>query len=85
MTTRPAFELIGHEGSFRLPGGRSLYDAVMYDDARAKGSRPRLARLEARDGGLHQVNRYVDWEQPIEVLVDYDEDEETQDSEPTTL
>jgi hypothetical protein len=67
----PAYELIGHEGVFRLPGGRATYEAVEYNDAYARGSRPRLARLEARPGGIHQINRWVDWEQPIEVLRDF--------------
>jgi hypothetical protein len=69
--TQPACELIGNEGVFRLPGGRTLYEAVMFNDATARGDRPRLVRLEARPGGLHQVDRYVDWDQPIEVIRDY--------------
>jgi hypothetical protein len=64
----PACELVGREGTFRLPAGRATYEAVMYDCGRARSDRIRLARIETRDGGLYQVNRYVDWEQPIEVL-----------------
>ena len=66
---RTAWELIGHEGRFRLPGGRAVYEAVMYDEASARGTRPRLARLETR-GGLRQVNRWVDPDQLIEVIDD---------------
>ena len=65
---RHAYELIGEEGRFRLPGGRTVYEAVTYDEARARGSRPRLARLDTSDGGIRQVNRWVDWDQPVEVL-----------------
>jgi hypothetical protein len=71
--SRPACDLIGHEGWFRLPGGNAVYGAVMFNDATARGDRPRLVRLEARADGLHQVNRYVDWDAPVEVLADYDE------------
>lgn len=69
--TQPACELIGHEGEFRLPGGRRIYSDVMYDDASARSDRVRLAYLQPQTDGLHQVNRYVDWNQPIEVLKDY--------------
>jgi hypothetical protein len=79
--TRPAYELIGHEGTFRVPGGRATYEAVMYNDATARSSRPRLARLEAREGGLYQVDRYVDWDQPVEVLVDHHEGEVVYDED----
>ena len=41
----------------------------MYDEASARGTRPRLARLETR-GGLRQVNRWVDPDQLIEVIED---------------
>jgi hypothetical protein len=74
MSTRTAWELIGHEGQFRLPGGRAVYEAVMYDEASARGIRPRLARLETR-GGLRQVNRWVDPDQPVEVIADDTEEE----------
>jgi hypothetical protein len=69
---QPAYELIGHQGVFRLPNGRTLYEAVMYDDATAKSDRPRLARLDGTSPeGIRQINRYVDWDQPIEVIADY--------------
>ena len=81
MTTQPACELIGHEGQFRLPGGRAVYDAVMYDGASARGVRPRLARLDTSRGYIRQINRYVDWDDPIEVIRDvtaeYDADMQT--------
>lgn len=48
------------------------------NDARARSDRPRLARLEARQDGLHQVERWVDWEQPIEVIHDFTQEEEDQ-------
>lgn len=68
-TTKPAWDLIGEEGTFRLPGGRATYEAVLYNDATARRSRVRLARLVATTpDGLRQVNRWVDWEQLIEVL-----------------
>lgn len=68
----PAWDLIGQEGRFRLPGGRTVYEAVMYDDATSRSDRPRLARIDTSRGYLHQINRWVDWEQPIEVLGDED-------------
>jgi hypothetical protein len=70
MTTQPAYMLIGHEGAFRLPGGRKVYEAVMFNEATARSDRIRLASLDAADGRLHQVNRWVDWDQPIEVITD---------------
>jgi hypothetical protein len=73
MTTRPACELIGQEGAFRLPGGRTVYEAVMYDEATARGDRPRLARLDTSSGGIRQINRWVDWDQPIEIIPETEE------------
>jgi len=78
--TVEAVDLIGHEGIFRLPGGRVTYDAVMYDESRTNSARPRLARLEAREDGLHQVNRWVDWYQKIEVIRDYTQAQEEIDA-----
>lgn len=49
----------------RLVGGRALYDAVVVADG---GDSPRLSRLEARDGYLHQVNRYVDPDAEVELV-----------------
>jgi hypothetical protein len=80
MSTEPtikrACELIGHEGTFKLPGGHATYEAVMYNEARTDSYRPRLARLESTPEGIHQVNRYVDWDQPIEVIEDLDAEED---------
>lgn len=70
MRTARAYELIGHEGQFRLPGGRVIYTDVMYNEATARSDRVRLARIAVKDGGLHQVNRWVNWDQEIEVLTD---------------
>ena len=51
----PAYALIGASGRFRLPVGRAIYEAVLFDFARLAGS-----------GGLmRQIDRYVDWDQPI--------------------
>jgi hypothetical protein len=77
VTTRPAGELIGHEGAFRLPGGRTTYEAVMYDEATARGDRPRLARLDTSSGSIRQVNRWVDWDQPVEIISDETEESDT--------
>jgi hypothetical protein len=70
--TSPACELIGHEGQFRLPGGRRIYTNVLYNDASARGDRVRLAYLQPEADGLRQVNRWVGWEQPVEVIQDHD-------------
>jgi hypothetical protein len=61
--TMKACELIGEEGQFRLPGGRTIYTNVMYDCATARSDRPRMARLVSK-----QINRWVDWDQEVEVL-----------------
>jgi hypothetical protein len=74
----PAYELIGHEGVFRLPGGRATYSDVMYDDAASRSDRPRLARLDPTPTGLRQVNRWIDWEQPVEVLRDFTAEQEAE-------
>jgi hypothetical protein len=76
--TQPACELIGHEGEFRLPGGRRVYDGVVYNDATARSNRVRLAYLKSTPEGLHQVNRWVDWDQPVEVIKDHTADYEAQ-------
>lgn len=66
--TAAAWELIGQEGIFRLPGGRATYGAVMYCTATARSDRPRLARLDAGPAGIRQVNRWVDPDAVVEVL-----------------
>lgn len=70
MTTKtvPAYSLVGAEGRFRVPGGRATYESVIYNDETARGDRIRLTRLEVTPDGLHQVNRWVDWEAPVEIL-----------------
>jgi len=65
--TAPAFELIGREGQFRLSGGRTIYEAVMYNESSARSDRVRLARIDTANG-IRQINRWVDWHQPIEVI-----------------
>lgn len=67
LAIKPAFELIGQEGTFRTLGGRVDYEAVCYNDATARSDRPRLVRLEPTVHGIFQVNRWVDWDQDIEV------------------
>jgi hypothetical protein len=62
--TATAWESIGHDGdTFRIKGGRALYDAVMYDDARSRTNTVRLARLGNYHGtkpvGIEQHNRRV--------------------------
>ena len=74
--TVPAYELVGSEGIFRLPGGRTTYEAVMYNDATQRSDRIRLVKLEARQSGLHQIERYVDWEQDIEVVRNFTDEYE---------
>lgn len=72
VTVVRAWDLIGHDGSFRLAGGRTIYEAVMYNEATARSTRVRLVRLDT-GGGLHQVNRWVDPDTPVEVLEDFDD------------
>jgi len=67
ICTCQAWDLIGYEGSFRIAGGRTVYEAVLYNDASAKGDKVRLARLDTRHG-LRQINRWVEPDTPIEVL-----------------
>jgi hypothetical protein len=62
-----AWDLIGDEGSFRIKGGRTVYEAVMYNEATARGDKVRLARVETCDG-IRQVNRWVDPDTLIEVI-----------------
>lgn len=67
--TLTAWEAIGFDGDglLRIKGGRALYEAAIFYD----GTRQRcvkLARLEPGDGGLRQVNRYVDPDTELEVV-----------------
>ena len=67
-----AWELIGAAGNFRVQGGRTVYEAVQWNEATARGYRPRLSRLvtvtENGQHYLHQIDRWVDPETRIEVL-----------------
>lgn len=70
---QPAWELIGHEGSFRVLGGRTIYEGIMRNEATARSDGlVRLCYLSTRDGGIRQINRWVDGDTPIEVLADHD-------------
>lgn len=69
MTT--AWDLIGFDGTsgmVRVVGGRALYEAVDYQDSRG-GKLVRLSRLDVTAGGLRQVDRYVDPDTPLEVVL----------------
>lgn len=66
--TLTAWDVIGHDGDeyIRIVGGRTLYEtAIFYDNM--PGERVKLARLDTTDG-LHQVNRYVDADTPVELV-----------------
>lgn len=71
MFTSPAYLLIGETGEFKLPGGRTVYEGVLFNAETARGDRVRLARVTSVviDGQpyLHQINRWVNWTQDIEV------------------
>lgn len=73
MTTT-AWDLIGDEGEFRIVGGRAIYTDAMY--VATEGS-VKLAYLKATNRGLHQVNRYVHPDTPIEVMRNYTKEQET--------
>lgn len=71
-----AWDLIGFDGSeglVRIKGGRTLYEAVDYNDARG-GQTVKLARLVTviHNGQprLRQINRYVDPDTELEVIPD---------------
>lgn len=76
MKIRSAWDLIGHEGKFRLIGGRTVYEAVLFNDATSTSGRPRLARLDVSGEWPRQINRYVDPDTEVEVLEDFDEEDE---------
>lgn len=72
MGMNTAWDFIGFDGTgghVRIVGGRTLYEAVDYNDSRG-GKLVRLARLEVEAWGLHQVNRYVDPDTPLEFVPD---------------
>lgn len=67
MTT--AWDLVGYDGDgwIRVVGGRALYEtAIWNDDGRQR--LVRLARLDVGPDGLHQVNRYVNPDTPVEIV-----------------
>jgi hypothetical protein len=71
--TTTAWDLIGFDGSdgksVRVVGGRTLYEAVVFNDE-THGHRVRLDRLIVGETGLRVVNRYVDADTPVEVVED---------------
>lgn len=73
VRTDTAWNSIGHDGgTFRIRGGRALYDAVIYNCATARTNNVTLARLGNYDGtvakGLRQYNRIVDPDTVLEFL-----------------
>lgn len=68
LGTRTAWEMIGYDGPnyVRIKGGRALYEAVMFNEATGRQQKVLLARLEARETGIAQINRYVDPDTIIE-------------------
>ncbi len=74
MTTiQTAWDLIGDEGSFRILGGRTVYEAVEYVSTEES---VKLAYLAPTDDGIRQVSRYVHPETPIEVLRNFTKEAE---------
>lgn len=82
-STKTAWDLIGFGGnlqdldedapyqtaSVRIIGGRTLYEAVDFNDE-TRGGRVRLARLQVTEHGIRQINRYVDPDTPVEIIPD---------------
>lgn len=68
--TATAWASIGFDdGKFRIQGGRALYECVMYNCAN-DGRLVKLARLEpGKEGGIHEVSRYVDPETVLEFVL----------------
>jgi hypothetical protein len=73
LHTDTAWNLIGFDSEWdgapaevRIQGGRTLYEAVMFID-NGLSEKPRLARL-VTDGGLRQINRYVDPDTVLEIV-----------------
>ncbi len=74
LHTTTAWDLIGFDSEWegetagvRIKGGRTVYEAVMFNDG-ARSEKPRLARLDTSDGYLRQVNRWVDADTIVEVV-----------------
>ena len=68
-----AWDMIGFDGTagqVRVVGGRTLYEAVSYRDD-TPGTQVRLSRLVFdTPGKLRQIDRYVDPDTPMEVVLD---------------
>lgn len=63
------YEAPNRPASVRIVGGRTLYEAVDFnDDTRQR--KVRLARLVIGPKGFHQINRYVDPDTPVEIVPD---------------
>ena len=65
-----AHDLIGYDGPdwIRVVGGRAVYETVLVKDG-YQGGNVRLVRLELdRHASLHQVNRYVHPDTPVELV-----------------
>lgn len=66
---RTAWLWVGFDGTggmLRVKGGRTLYESAENNG----GEQVRLARLDITDGGLRQVNRYVDADTVLEFVPD---------------
>lgn len=71
--TATAWNSIGHDGgTFRIKGGRALYDAVMKTLYRSRSNSVLLARLGNYEGtkpiGIEQHNRWVGSDTMLEFL-----------------
>lgn len=65
---KTAWELIGwDDGLIRIVGGRTTYEAVMYNAAN-DGRKVKLAKLKPEMRGIREVKRYVDPETKIEII-----------------
>jgi hypothetical protein len=68
-TIAPAWDFIGYDGPhwLRVVGGRARYEAAIYYDD-TPGDHVKLVRLETTPDGIHQVERWVDPDTPLEVV-----------------
>jgi hypothetical protein len=55
--------------SVRIKDGRTLYEAVDYND-HTPGDKVRLARVTVTADGIRQINRWVDADTTLEVVLD---------------
>lgn len=68
IATGIAWDAIGwDDGNFRIKGGRTTYNAVIYN-CETGGRMVKLSKLVAGPHGLQQVNRYVDPDTQLEFL-----------------